>query len=126
MILTNSFNGSTKEYDKRCKMRIGISAGIMLLGFAALVVALLYGDRIPTLYKATTDALSFINGFYTGIGGGLIAAGMITIIKNIRILRNPELKKERALYENDERNQLIGTKSASLRPCCVWWILLTV
>ena len=83
MILTNSFNGSTKEYDKRCKMRIGLSSGIMLLGFVALVVALLYGDRIPTLYKATTDDLSFINGFYTGIGGGLIAAGIITIIKNI-------------------------------------------
>ncbi len=110
MILTNSFNGSTKEYDKRCKMRIGISAGIILLGFAALMVAFLYGDKIPTFYKATPDALSFINGFYTGIGGGLIAAGIITIIKNIRILRNPELKKERALYENDERNQLIGTK----------------
>lgn len=45
-----------------------------------------------------------------GLGCGLIAAAIITIIKNLRLLKNKEALKQREIYESDERNRMIGLK----------------
>lgn len=110
MILNKLFSGSSMEFTKKCKMRIGFGVGFVFLGILALFAAFLYETKIPALYPGTPENQEFIRGFYVGTGCGLIAASVITIIKNIRLLKNEELQKKRALYENDERNQLIGTK----------------
>ena len=47
------------------------------------------------------------------MGFGVIVAGVITIIKNVRLLKNPEKLKEREIYESDERNKMIGLKTWS-------------
>ena len=49
-------------------------------------------------------------GFYGGTGFGLAAAGVITIIRNLKYLRNPELKEKRRIYETDERNRMLGLR----------------
>ena len=47
------------------------------------------------------------------MGFGVIVAGVITIINNVRLLKNPEKLKEREIYESDERNKMIGLKTWS-------------
>ena len=104
------FNGTSMEYTKRCKLRIAFSIGLVILGIIALAAALMYGTKIIPMTSYTEDNLDFLQGFYTGTGIGLIAAAVITMIRNMRYLKNKELQKARAVYENDERNRLIGTK----------------
>ncbi len=110
MILSKLFAGSSMDFTKKCKIRIGLSVGIGILGMIALAASFLYGTKIPVLYPGTPENQEFVRGFYTGTGGGLIAAAIITIIRNYRLLNNEEKRKARALYEQDERNQLMGTK----------------
>jgi len=100
----------TMDFTKRCKLRIVYSIVLIILGLLALAVSSGYGTIIVPMTPVTEESLDFIRGFYTGIGFGLVAAASITIFRNIQLLKNKELQKARALYENDERNRLIGTK----------------
>ena len=52
----------------------------------------------------------FMPEFYVGTGFGLAAAGIISIIRNLQYLRNPELKEKRRIYETDERNRMLGLR----------------
>ncbi|MEG0215460.1 MAG: hypothetical protein RR685_04865, partial [Hungatella sp.] len=65
-------------------------------------------DWIPMM---GLEADVFVSGFYTGTGYGLLAAGAITAIRNIRYLKNPQLKKKREIWETDERNRRLGLRS---------------
>jgi 1,4-alpha-glucan branching enzyme len=47
---------------------------------------------------------------YGGTGFGLAASGVISIIRNLQYLRNPELKEKRRIYETDERNRMLGLR----------------
>ena len=55
----------------------------------------------------------FSSGFYTGVGFALIASAIITLIKNKRLMNDPEKRKEREIFEDDERNKMIGLKTWS-------------
>lgn len=110
MILNKMFGSSAMDYTKRCKLRIVAGAGLIILGVIALVTASMYGTMLSAYISENPDGSDFVQGFYTGIGGGLIVAAAITIIRNYQYLKNPEKRKVRELYENDERNRLIGTK----------------
>ncbi len=110
MSMKSTLNLSTLEFEKKCKVRIGVSAGIILLGILALAASYFYGSGFYTILPTADNHAEFIRGFYTGSGSGLIAAGIITIIKNYRYLHNVELKKKQSLIEGDERNQMIGRK----------------
>ena len=57
----------------------------------------------------------FMPGFYGGTGFGLAAAGVITIMRNLKYLRNPELKEKRRIYETDERNRMLGCAAGPIR-----------
>ncbi len=81
------------------------SALLTILG----IVSLYIGLYIP-LASGNTE---FSSRFYTGTGSSIIAASIITIIKNIRLLKNKEALKRREIYESDERNRMIGLKSWS-------------
>ena len=103
MLLNKSKFG--KDITQKIKFRIIYSVLLAILGIVSLYV----GICIP-LASGNTELSS---GFYTGVGCGIIAACIITIIKNIRLLKNKEALKHREIYELDERNRMIGLKSWS-------------
>ena len=94
-----------KSIEQKLKLRILMSIILLILGTASLYV----GTCVP-LASGNAD---YSAGFYVGLGCGLIAAAVITILKNIRLLRNKEALKQREIYESDERNRMIGLKSWS-------------
>ncbi len=103
MLLNESKAG--KDITQKIKLRIMYCALLIILGIISLYV----GICIP-LASGNTE---FSSGFYTGIGSGIIAASIITIIKNVRLLKNKDALKRREIYESDERNRMIGLKSWS-------------
>ncbi|MBQ4536536.1 MAG: hypothetical protein II994_02825 [Lachnospiraceae bacterium] len=91
--------------EKRLKTRILYCVLLILLGIASLIISM--GDVLPLKIS------EYVTGFYTGIGFALIASGILTIVRNVRILKDPALLKERSIYENDERNRMISLKTWS-------------
>ena len=103
MLLNNLFIDNPINFEKRCKTRIIASCLLLVLGAVTIALSFLAGDHIPVLYM-TADHYDFIPGFYMGTGFGLLFAAIATIIK-------PDLKKEREIYETDERNRMLGLRS---------------
>lgn len=91
--------------EKKIKIRITYCIVLIVLG----VVSLYVGNFVPL----NSGDAEYSAGYYTGLGFGVIAAGVITIIKNVRLLKNQEKLKEREIYESDERNRMIGLKTWS-------------
>ena len=110
MLLNNLFIDNPINFEKRCKTRIIASCLLLVLGAVTIALSFLAGDHIPVLYM-TADHYDFITGFYMGTGFGLLFAAIATIIKNVRYLKKPDLKKEREIYETDERNRMLGLRS---------------
>ena len=110
MLLNNLFIDSPINFEKKCKTRITASCFLMALGVITIALSFLAGDQIPVLYMAA-DHYDFIPGFYMGTGFGLFFAAAATIIKNVRYLKKPEIRKEREIYETDERNRMLGLRS---------------
>ena len=110
MLLNNLFIDSPINFEKKCKTRITASCFLMALGVITIALSFLAGDQIPVLYMAA-DQYDFIPGFYMGTGFGLFFAAAATIIKNVRYLKKPEIRKEREIYETDERNRMLGLRS---------------
>lgn len=98
----------TMKFEKRCKIRVIVGAVISIFGMISLYVAYCYGNGLLSMIAETEHHADFIHGFYTGCGGGLIGAGIATIVNNLRILKNGDLKKKQQVIENDERNQMIS------------------
>ena len=109
MLLNNLFIDSPINFEKKCKTRITASCFLMALGVITIALSFLAGDQIPVLYMAA-DHYDFIPGFYMGTGFGLFFAAAATIIKNVRYLKKPEIRKEREIYETDERNRMLGLR----------------
>lgn len=107
--------GAGKTIEKRLKLRITYSAILIILG----VLSIYIGNFVP-LASGNAD---FSAGFYNGVGFGVIAAAIITIVKNIRLLKNAEALKQRKIYEEDERNRLIGLKTWSYTGYAMFIIL---
>ena len=110
MLLNNLFIDSPINFEKKCKTRITASCFLMALGVITIALSFLAGDQIPVLYMAA-DHYDFIPGFYMETGFGLFFAAAATIIKNVRYLKKPEIRKEREIYETDERNRMLGLRS---------------
>lgn len=113
MLVNESRAGKTIE--KRMKLRIVYSVLLGILGVASIYV----GGFVP-LASGNTD---FSAGFYVGVGCGTVAAAVITIIKNIRLLKNAEALRKRDIFEADERNRLIGLKTWSYTGYAMFIIL---
>ncbi len=90
---------------KKTKSRIWACVCLAILGGASLYV----GCFIP-LASGNSD---FSEGFYVGLGSALIVTAIIKIIQYIRLLKNKEALKKREIYEEDERNKMIGLKTWS-------------
>lgn len=104
-----------KNIEKRVKLRIAYSVLLCILGIASLYI----GIFVPL----ESGNMDFSAGFYVGVGSGLIVASVITIIKNVRLLKNAEALKKRDIFESDERNRLIGLKTWSYTGYAMFIIL---
>lgn len=103
MLLNESKAG--KNIEQKIRLRIIYAILLTILGIVSLYIG--------TNVALATDNVAYSSGFYRGTGGGLIAASIITIIRNILLLKNKEALKQREIYESDERNCMIGLKSWS-------------
>lgn len=106
MWLNQLFTDTPINFEKRCKTRITVGSLAAVLGAATLLLPL------PALRPLFLDPgyQDHVTSFYTGIGAGLLAAGLMIVWKNLRYLKNPELKKKREIYETDERNRMLGLR----------------
>ena len=108
MWLNEMFIDSPIDFEKRCKSRITLGFVLAALGLAAVIIVMLV-DHLPILYLEAGGS-DFMEGFYVGAGGGLLGAGLVTAIKNMRYLKVPELKKRQEIIETDERNRMLGLR----------------
>lgn len=109
MWLNQLFFDHPIDFEKRCKLRIKTGIGVALLGMISIGIIFLTKGNFPVLYLAE-DSREFISGFYSSLGVALIAAGFIIVVKNIRYLKNPSLRKKQEVAETDERNRLLGLR----------------
>lgn len=104
MLLKQLFMNESVDFEKKCKCRIMVGILFAVLGLLAIIAVL------------AADSMSFVNlgsgvrGFYSGTGGGVLAAGIAIAIRSLQILKNPELKKKREIWESDERNRMLGLR----------------
>lgn len=104
MWLNKLFIEEPIDFEKRCRSRVLISAVIMVIGAATWGISLYYGIHVPE------EATEFAMDFYTAMGPALMAAGLVSLIRNRRYLGDEKLKRKRELAESDERNRLLGLR----------------
>lgn len=109
MWLNSLFIESPIDFEKRCRNRIAVGIIFVALGMIALVLAVIAKDRVMVMYLEP-GYRDFVPGFYGGTGAGFVAAGVVTIIRNRKYLKNPELGKKQKIYETDERNRMMGLR----------------
>lgn len=95
--MTAKANEGENEFKKRIQRRIIFSFLLIIPGIILGVLGLGAGS-------VEAHAKSFMNGYVTGVGFGLIGAGLVTAIRLIRIYKNPQKLKELRIKETDERN----------------------
>ena len=110
MWLNQLFIENPIDFEKRCRNRIVYGICFILLGAAAIGLSFAVRNHAMVMYLEQ-GYKDFMPGFYSGTGFGLAAAGVISIMRNLKYLRNPELKEKRRIYETDERNRMLGLRS---------------
>lgn len=93
------FGTGSFDFEKRCRMRLYVSRGAILLGLLTIALSFMGHGISPAMGQMC---------MWFGIG--LIAGGIIKAKKSHKILKNPDLKKASAIVEMDERNQEIGVR----------------
>lgn len=108
MFLFNE-NGSkmktNEEYRKIVEKKKKIMGLLSLLG----AITVLADTTAAT--AGLLDSDSYLCGLFLGLGCGLIAAGLIAIIRLRKISSNEELLKKERLKYTDERNYAIASKA---------------
>lgn len=100
---------SPVDFEKRCRLRMKVGVGFMILGAISMVITVMNGTVFPAW--AMEEGLGeYLSGFYRSLGIGLMAAGMVIAIRNRNYLRDPELRKKKEIAERDERNVLLGLR----------------
>ena len=79
----------------REKVRFGFSI------FWVLVGAVLFGLGVAEV----------IDSYWSGMGGGLIAVGLIQTVRHIRYRKDPEYREKTDTEVQDERNKFIANKA---------------
>lgn len=109
MWLDQLFRDEPINFEKRCQMRIKFGIGVVVLGVIAIGTAVFFRDRMSVLYLQES-AGEFICQFYFALGIGMTAGGLMKIRRNLRVLKDPALKKRGEVAETDERNRLLGLR----------------
>ena len=55
--------------------------------------------------------MGIVDGFWSGMGGGLIGVGVVQLARMIRYQKNPEYKEAVDTAAKDERNRFIANKA---------------
>lgn len=108
MWLNQLFVENSIDFEKRCRMRITLGFVLAVLGLVAIIIVIA-ADQLPVL-SLEEGSRDFMEGFYVGAGGGLMGAGLVTAIKNIRYLKVPDIRKKQEIIETDERNRMLGLR----------------
>lgn len=95
MRLNTLFTEEPIDFESRCRTRIKVGLGIAVLGLLSLAVMALGGQD---------------TAFYGSLGAGLMAGGILSVRRNRRYLKDPALRKQQEVAENDERNRLLGLR----------------
>ncbi len=107
-LFCSTYAKSDKEYVAFLKSRIVIYIVLGLLGLAtiagSIVLECLHEDKIN----------DFTSGFYTGVGGGLIGASIVFILRFRKLLKDDELRRKARIAINDERNIQINTEAMKI------------
>jgi len=103
-MINGLFGHNALPYRKKVHLRIIYSAVITIAGAATFTMAMLAQSN-AALYLD-----DYIRGFYSGGGAGAFIAGIVMIIRYMRILRDSERMKREDIKERDERNIYIGQK----------------
>lgn len=94
-----------EDYREYVRKRCVIYVGLMVIGAITAVIAAVaeYGRTVE---------ISDMVGIYAGMGAGLIAGGLILLIRNLRLLRDEKKLREARISGSDERNIQIAALAA--------------
>lgn len=90
---------TNEEYKKYIRVRIWISAGVILAGLLAVLLPV-FADGF-----LTAGGYERMGDFYQGFGTGLIAASIVLFIKYLRVLGSEDKLKRYRIANQDERNR---------------------
>lgn len=94
---------SDEEYRKYVRRRSFVFGGMVVIGAITAAIAL------AAEFLWTVEVSELMLGVYTGVGTGLILAGIILLIKNGMLLKNDKKLRQERIANSDERNIQIST-----------------
>lgn len=99
---------SNEEYRKYVKKRIKVLSLLIVLGVLTMGVVFM----AETIWNMELE--SYTLGLYSGFASGLIAAGIVLILKNRKLLKEEEKLRQARIAASDERNQQISTQASKI------------
>lgn len=102
---------STTENEEEYR---GILKNRQIFHYVMIVLGLVCigGSIFMTIGKSKYFS-DFLSGVYCGVGAGTVAASILFLIKNKKVLTDGKKLREKRLQEQDERNRLISSKTVS-------------
>ena len=91
-------------------------------GGCSLVGALMVALSLFAFPQDMGHAQDFVRGFYSGAGSGMIGAGVVLLIRNIRLLKNDKARRAARIKETDERQKLITMRTFSTASMVCFWV----
>lgn len=110
-------NNESMDFREICKRRIGKTIILMALGLVVFAISLICYKRLGDIGG------SGLQGFYSGLGAGLVAGGAVKLFRNRRYLKDEKLGRARQVYELDERIRLMSLRSWSYAGCTMFFLL---
>lgn len=107
-MLINELSRGVKDFDKRIKVRMVTATVLFLMGIGVIMWAIVMGDELAA------RASGWSQGFYQGIGSGQFFVGIMMLLKNYRLLKDPGKKEQQRLIEYDERNLFIRNRAVCI------------
>ena len=99
-------NVNTDEgFRKITKRRLAISVVLVIAGILILVI------NEYTRHVGITKVPEFYQGMFSGMGTGLIGAGIVQVIRYIKLLKDESKLKAARISETDERLNAINDKA---------------
>ncbi len=95
-----------KDYTQRLKHQLLASVGLLVVGAVGLVC---YFWLVPD-----SGLPDFARGFYLGAVLGITASALITLVRCVYLLKNPEARQKAKVKDTDERSQTIRYKSFAI------------
>ena len=99
---------SNVENRKYVKKRIIVSSLLIVFGVVTMGVVFM----VETIWNMELE--SYTLGLYSGFASGLIAGGIVLILKNRKLLKEEDKLRQARIAASDERNQQISTQASKI------------